>query len=262
MLSMATARAPLMVVVPRDNVMDVLSFYLGLSSRDESAQWPCRVFKCARSNTQSFLWVACVEYEAQSQMRLLVNIAEQRGFNLHIYNGQYCAQWNAHVSFAPGATWTLQTWLGSQGVRQLGQEVLFGVAQVLRGSAPPSPPSPVSFASGGSSVEDDTELQQALTQSLDAYAQEQRQPSPAPHAWMENLRRHSSEPSRVGAPECVLCLDKYASVVLVNCGHQVMCDGCALDLCERSGRHLVCPTCRTHVDQPPVHSFPSRIREH
>lgn len=253
-----------MLVLPTHEALNQLSFYLNLTVVEESAvEWSCQVFQCCRFGVAAPLWVACVHRHAQAEMHALVQQAAERGFSVHIYNRQHSPQWNtAQVSFAPGATWTLQTWLGAHKVRQLPQDVLYGTAQVLRGSAPPSPPSPVFFDAEATQVEN------ALNASLQWYAQEQDRraaappQSPAPQSWMDSLTRYEPEPSRVGHAECVVCLSNFASVVLVNCGHQVMCDACARTLCEQKGRHLECPTCRTQVEHAPVHLFPSRIREH
>lgn len=51
-----------------------------------------------------------------------------------------------------------------------------------------------------------------------------------------------------GVPECAICMDNVATVVLTPCNHLVMCTPCLQDIKEELGEETPCPLCRRSVD--------------
>ena len=49
-----------------------------------------------------------------------------------------------------------------------------------------------------------------------------------------------------GFRPCVVCMETTADTVLVPCGHLCMCERCAFEVYERTGR---CPFCREEIEQ-------------
>ena len=60
--------------------------------------------------------------------------------------------------------------------------------------------------------------------------------------WENVLKK--SEPTKRGRPGCVVCLESEATICLVECGHQVMCDGCVREIWTRSSLAKACPVCK------------------
>ena len=73
-------------------------------------------------------------------------------------------------------------------------------------------------------------------------------PAPIPRDWAIVLKVDDSEEEGDGS--CVCCVSKRASICFIECGHQVVCDGCAKELKSRAkgeGENVVCPFCRAQV---------------
>ena len=93
--------------------------------------------------------------------------------------------------------------------------------------------------------EDDL-LEQALQASRDH--EEARQQSLArtrvrlQEGWETVLR--DAEPLVEGQPLCIVCLCNRASICLVECGHQVMCDACVRVMWTRADVKHNCPVCQ------------------
>jgi len=60
--------------------------------------------------------------------------------------------------------------------------------------------------------------------------------------WNDVLKE--SEPVQEGQPVCVVCLSSRASICLVDCGHQVMCDECVKIMWTRADVNHACPVCK------------------
>jgi hypothetical protein len=78
----------------------------------------------------------------------------------------------------------------------------------------------------------------------------------------ESVLKDKSEPKQVGQPLCIVCLESRASICLVECGHQVMCDECVRIIWSRADVAHSCPVCQapcsiitrpitSEVEQPP-----------
>jgi len=61
--------------------------------------------------------------------------------------------------------------------------------------------------------------------------------------WEEVLKK--STPKKKGRPVCIVCLVSEATICLVECGHQVMCDECVREIWTRSSLKKACPVCQT-----------------
>lgn len=74
---------------------------------------------------------------------------------------------------------------------------------------------------------------------LQALQDDPPEPQPLPDAWRKRLR----EPEE--GEGCAVCMSAAATIALVPCGHQCLCDTCAADLMERKTQ---CPICRGAVE--------------
>ena len=94
--------------------------------------------------------------------------------------------------------------------------------------------------------EEDTQLTLALERSL--ADEEQRKQSLSKkrvqlqEGWRNVLRKSEAKVSH--QPVCVVCLDSRASICLVECGHQVMCDECVEIMWTRADVNHCCPVCK------------------
>lgn len=77
----------------------------------------------------------------------------------------------------------------------------------------------------------------------DWLAEEERIPEPANISQITTPTDHHHEQQEENN-HCIVCMDKEINVVLVPCGHMIMCDGCANKLTNKS-----CPTCRKPITQ-------------
>lgn len=62
------------------------------------------------------------------------------------------------------------------------------------------------------------------------------------------MARHANMLKRIGSPKlenCVICLEKEADHVLLNCGHLCACKGCAETILEMKNH---CPLCREQIN--------------
>ena len=55
---------------------------------------------------------------------------------------------------------------------------------------------------------------------------------------------HHDKPQRQDQDQCVVCMDGEINVVLVPCGHMILCETCANQLTNKK-----CPTCRQNISQ-------------
>lgn len=253
----------ILVVFASDGMRHTFVFYLGITLWREVG--PCIYeYRCP---DRPPLWIAVVQESPTAALAF----AARHQLNVHNYT--------RHGIMGPGGLHTVQQWLGNTcTVRQrYGDEVTYFIQRELQGTAAtflsPSTAAPTTappfhspsesqsfFGSTESTAEPliDT-LERVLARSLESYAAEQSgRQSPCP-GWVEPLRRFPSEPAVPGVhPQCLVCLEKRASVALVDCGHQVICDECAC-ICWSSGGGLrrECLVCRKPIRGAPVHLFPS-----
>jgi hypothetical protein len=172
------------------------------------------------------------------------------GFRVHLYNGTGAIRMEGldNVIIAPGASATIAAWLGADQAQLLDDQTRAEIGRILTSDA-------VVVRRNWTEDDDTAALQAALDASMRAYEEEEEQRNqqrPEPR-WKRQMKRHKSEGPAVGRPKCIVCLEKQATLVLVNCGCQVMCDDC-IDYWADS-----CPNCRTAIETAPVHIFPSVV---
>lgn len=94
--------------------------------------------------------------------------------------------------------------------------------------------------------DDDQLLQIALDRSRQEEERQQEALSRArvklQEGWRDVLKK--SEDAVPGQPVCVVCLTSHASICLVDCGHQVMCDECVEIMWTRVDVNHACPVCK------------------
>jgi len=81
-------------------------------------------------------------------------------------------------------------------------------------------------------------------------------PSPPPSSpdWSNVLK--PAQPSTPGRPECIVCMEFCATICLISCGHQSICDNCARRMFTDGGGRISCPECRivsSTIIRPHVH---------
>ena len=54
------------------------------------------------------------------------------------------------------------------------------------------------------------------------------------------------EPEMLEKEECVICMTNPRDTVFYPCGHQCLCEPCAV-LFKRQARHQICPICRNRI---------------
>lgn len=95
--------------------------------------------------------------------------------------------------------------------------------------------------------EDDVELNRAIRASQQLEVDRQAALSQIrlslAEGW-ESVLKEKSEPKQVGQPLCIVCLESRASICLVECGHQVMCDECVRIIWSRADVAHSCPVCQ------------------
>jgi len=87
-------------------------------------------------------------------------------------------------------------------------------------------------------------LAEAIRQSEEEYARAQAaQKPPLPKRdWQSVLKQ--PEKAETGQPQCNVCFENRASICIVACGHQSMCDACVQQLVKHQ-----CIICRAEFDQ-------------
>jgi hypothetical protein len=91
-------------------------------------------------------------------------------------------------------------------------------------------------------VEDEDELQLVIQASLETEQPEPERKS-LKRTWADVLK--AAEPVKAGQPACIACSSNRASICILPCGHQSLCDTCVQSWLEVGGQ---CPTCRGECD--------------
>jgi hypothetical protein len=84
----------------------------------------------------------------------------------------------------------------------------------------------------------------------------QRDPMPMPTGWEDVLRE--PEPLLEGYPECLICMDKRATILYLECGHLTTCDACARRMAEDKRECPLCPGILKTKIMRPVTSTPTK----
>lgn len=74
-----------------------------------------------------------------------------------------------------------------------------------------------------------------------------RQPMVSPREIEGGVASSAAAPPTVEEEECIVCYDRKATCVLLECGHGGFCRKCACILMLRPPHE--CPTCRAHIEQ-------------
>lgn len=119
-----------------------------------------------------------------------------------------------------------------------------GGADLVQLLEPPTPADDAHDDADAADAEEERQYQAALAASL-AEPQPEEAPRPIKRTW-EDVLRAEGEPLQESDPACVACLQCRASVCIMPCGHQVLCDGCTRAwLGAGSGK---CPVCKADYE--------------
>lgn len=114
-------------------------------------------------------------------------------------------------------------------------------------------PTDVTIIEGSNEDDDDIDFLRAQDESLHHHdggggggerTQKTRKLNPE---WNAVLK--TSEIAVTGDPICVACHEMRASILFIQCSHQVMCDNCVRKMFELPGVERTCPVCREPCDQ-------------
>ncbi len=118
------------------------------------------------------------------------------------------------------------------------------------------PPAPAAVVA----EENDVDLQQALrlSEEEERLRLELVKEIPLKREWEIKLKQ--DEVAKVGDALCCVCLTSRASIAYVECGHQIICDGCFKACFTRTSLKHECQVCKTPVVSI-IRPMYSRIQE-